>query len=73
MTDVEAQTVFANILLAHIRRDRYPGVTHMQLLESIIPQSMVREYLNVLLEKVMIDRSPSIPMLRRIARIVQQA
>jgi len=73
MTDVRAQTAFANILLAHIRRDRYPSVTHMQVLESIIPPSMVREYLDVLLEKVMIDRFPSIPMLKRIARIVQQA
>ena len=41
----------------------------MAILEEMMPPELVREYLNVLLEKVLTDRCPSIPMLRRIQRI----
>jgi len=67
----EAQTAVANLLLQRIRQDKYPSVTHMQLLESMIPRPLVREYLNILLEKVLMDSQPSIPMLRRIVRVAQ--
>jgi hypothetical protein len=43
----------------------------MQILEQTLPRSLRREYLNVLLEKVVSDSSPSIPMLRHIARLAQ--
>jgi len=41
----------------------------MEMLEQTLPPEMTREYLNVLLEKVISDKTPSIPMLRRIQRI----
>jgi hypothetical protein len=66
-------TTLANLLLQRIRQDQYPSATEMQLLESIIPQSMVSEYLDVLLEKVQADTWPSIPMMQRIIRIAEWA
>ena len=68
---LEAQTAVANLLLDEIRRDRYPSTAHMQLLEQVVPSQLQRDYLNVLLEKVLMENHPSIPMLRRIARIAE--
>ena len=68
-----ALTTLANLLLQRIRQDHYPSATEMQLLESIIPKSMVSEYLDVLLEKVQADTWPSIPMMQRIIRIAESA
>jgi hypothetical protein len=71
VTAHEAQAALARLLLERVRRDRYPSWTHMQILEEMLPPSMHRDYLNVLLEKVISDSQPSIPMIRRIARIAQ--
>ena len=68
-----ALTTLANLLLQRIRQDRYPSATEMQLLESIIPRSMVSEYLDVLLEKAQADNWPSIPMIQRIIRVAESA
>lgn len=71
MTDrEEAQTAFANLLLERIRKDTYPSATHMDILEQVIPRALVRDYLNILLEKVLMDDHPSIPMLLRITKVV---
>ena len=67
---LEAQTALANLLLQRIRQDRYPSVTQMDLLEQIIPRPLVRDYLNVLLEKLVTDNWPSIPTIRRLIRIL---
>ena len=66
-----ALTTLANLLLQRIREDEYPSATEMQLLESIMPRSMVSEYLGVLLEKVQADTWPSIPMMQRIIRVAK--
>jgi hypothetical protein len=68
----QAQTALSQVLLENIRRDSHPSVAQMSMLEQTIPKSMVPEYLNVLLEKVWQERSPSIPMLRRIQRLSEQ-
>ena len=65
----EAQTALSRLLLERVRHDTHPSATHMALLEQTMPPELAREYLNVLLEKVLSDRSPSVPMLRRIQRI----
>ena len=41
----------------------------MGILEETMPPEMRREYLNVLFEKVLSERIPSIQMLRRIQRV----
>lgn len=71
VTAEEAQTALARVLLERVRQDKYPSWTHMQILEEMLPRSLQREYLNVLLEKVISDSSPSISMLRHIARLAQ--
>jgi hypothetical protein len=65
----EAQAAVARVLMEKIRHDNYPSTTHMQLVEQVIPKELVRDYLNILLEKALMDNNPSIPMLRRIVRV----
>jgi hypothetical protein len=65
----EVQTALTRFLLAKIRADKYPSATQMNMVEENLPPELMREYLNVLLEKVITDNAPSIPMLNRIQRI----
>ena len=64
----QVQTAISRVLLEKIRTDTYPSYTHMNLLEQSLPQSLQREYVSVLLEKVVDERFPSPSMLRRIQR-----
>ena len=65
----EARNAIARLLLEKVRQDKHPSTTQMDIIEQMMPPYLLRDYLNVLLEKVMTDSSPSIPMLRRLARI----
>lgn len=67
----EVQMALGRLLLEKIRQDKYPSATHMSIVEHTLPPDLVRDYINVLLEKVLNDNHPSIPMLRRIARIAE--
>jgi hypothetical protein len=69
----QLQEIFARILLARVRQDRYPSATHMAILEQSLPPDMLDDYINVLFEKVLTDPVPSITMLRRIQRLTQPA
>jgi hypothetical protein len=68
----QAQTALSRVLLEKLRQDKYPSSTEMDILEQTLPPSLEREYLNVLLEKVLVERRPSISMLRRIQRFSSQ-
>jgi hypothetical protein len=68
----DEQTLVARLLLEQIRRDKYPSITQMSLLEEMLPAPMRRDYLNVLLEKALSTSTPSISMLRRIQQVAAQ-
>jgi len=68
----EAQTAFSRLLLDRVRQDTYPSRTHIEILEQTLPPWLYREYLNVLLEKVVRDSQPSIPMLRHLSQVIQR-
>jgi hypothetical protein len=65
----EAQTALSRLLLEKVRADNHPSATQMAILEETMPPELTREYLNVLLEKVLTEKTPSTEMLRRIQRI----
>jgi len=71
MTRDEAQGWLAQTLLDKIRNDPYPSATQMALVEEVIPREMVPDYLQALIDKVAQDDCPSIPMLKRIARVAE--
>ena len=68
----EARNAIARLLLEKVRQDKHPSTTQMDIIEQMMPPYLLRDYLNVLLEKVMTDSTPSIPMLRRLTRIAAQ-
>ena len=69
MTRDEAQGWFVQLLLDKVREDHYPSTTHLNLIEEVIPQAMIPDYLEVLMDKAAEDTIPSVPMLQRIQRV----
>ncbi len=70
MNNEEARAAFVQVLLNRVREDRHPSATYMTMLEQALPPEWTSAYVEVLLEKVANDPHPSIPMLNRIAGLV---
>lgn len=70
ITHDEARAWFTRFLLRRVRRDDYPSTTQLDLIEKSIPREMLPQYLRVLVDKVAHDMFPSIPLLRRIQRLI---
>jgi hypothetical protein len=68
--DNPLQERYAELLLEHIRADRYPSVTHMDMLEAIAPPQILVEYTLHLMERIEEDTYPSIPMMQRLQALV---
>jgi hypothetical protein len=66
----EIEMALAQVLLARVRQDNYPSTTDMDLLEEIIPPDLMRDYVNVLLEKALSSRWPNVSILRRLRRMM---
>jgi hypothetical protein len=64
------QERYAELLLDHIRADRYPSVNHMNMLEQMATPRVLVEYTLHLLERIEADRHPSIPMMQRVQGLV---
>ena len=69
MTRDEANGWLVEMLLDKVREDPYPSATQLSIIEQVIPQAMVPDYLDVLIDKAAEDTFPSIPMLQRISRV----
>ena len=72
MTRDEARAQLVETLMEKIRADRFPSATQMAILEEILPQEMIPDYLDVLFDKIAEDTVPSIPMMRRIQRVADR-
>jgi hypothetical protein len=70
MNGIEDRAAFARILMDRVQQERHPSNNMMDIIEAIVPPQLVPDYLDILIEKVANDRFPSIPMLRRIQRVV---
>jgi hypothetical protein len=73
MNAVQARAIFLRTLMERVREDRYPSATQMTMLEQTLPPQLLPELIEILLEKVVEDHNPSIPMLKRISRLVDAA
>jgi hypothetical protein len=67
----EAREMMLEVLLEKVADERFPSVTMLNLIESLLQPDEVRIYAGVLLRKVREENYPSIPMLRRIAALAQ--
>ena len=66
----QVQIALARVLLERVRHENYPSTTQMDVLEEIIPPDLMRDYINVLLEKTLTSRWPSISIVRRLQRMM---
>jgi hypothetical protein len=73
MNSVEARAAYIRLLMDRVRQDRHPSATHMTMIEQALPAQLLPIYIELLLDKVAQDSNPSIPMLNRIARLVNAA
>ena len=64
------QEAYAEVLLDLIRRDAYPSSTHMDMFEAVAPPRQMGMYLAHLMERIESEPHPSIPMMKRVERIV---
>jgi hypothetical protein len=71
ITRDEAQAWFTRFLLRRVGRDEYPSTTQLDLIEKSIPRELLDDYLRTLVDKVAHDRFPSVPLLRRIQRLIE--
>jgi hypothetical protein len=69
MTRDQAQGWLVELLMDKVRQDRFPSVTHLNLIEESLPDEMVESYLEVLMDKVAQDPVPSVMMLQRIQSV----
>jgi hypothetical protein len=69
MNREDAQGRLVQMLMDKVREDPYPSSTQMELIEASIPDAMLGDYVELLVEKAAVDEFPSIPMLRRIGRL----
>ena len=70
MNSMESRVALAGILLEKVRDERYPSSSQMAIIEEVLPPQLLSRYVEVLLEKVAQDHSPSIAMLQRIQRLI---
>jgi hypothetical protein len=61
---------YGEVLLEHIRADRYPSVTYMNMLEQITTPRVPVAYTLHLFERIEADKYPSIPMMQRVEGLV---
>jgi hypothetical protein len=63
---------FAEVLLDRIAADTHPSGTHMDMLEAIAPPTVRVQYVLHLMERIENDSHPSIPMMRRVQRVIAE-
>jgi hypothetical protein len=67
----EARELFLDALLEKVADERFPSVTMLDLIESLLRPDEVQIYTRLLVRKVRDETYPSIPMLRRIAALAE--
>ena len=66
------QEQFAETLLNKIREDQYPSVTQMDMLESLGSPRATVQFVLDLMQRIEAEPYPSIPMMQRAIRLMQQ-
>jgi hypothetical protein len=72
MDEVEARERYVEMLMDHVRRDRFPSHDHLDRIEAALTPGTAGDYLGMLMEKLGADRYPSTTMLKRIENVASQ-
>lgn len=66
----DLRSTFLQELLDRVQTDRYPSLSMLDRIESLLEPDEMSEYIQVLIDTVKADPYPSIDMLNRIQRYV---
>ena len=67
----EVREALLDALLEKVADDRFPSVSMLDMIESLLRPDEVEIYARLLLRKVRKDEYPSLPLLRRISALAQ--
>jgi hypothetical protein len=65
----DGREILLDALLDKVADDRFPSISMLDLIESLLRPDEVEIYLRILLRNVRAEKYPSLPMLRRIAAL----
>ena len=68
----EARARYVEMLMDHVRRDRFPSVDQLNRIEAALTPSTAGDYIEMLLDKIGQEKFPSGPMLDRIENVAAQ-
>ena len=68
----EARARYVEMLMDHVRRDRFPSVDQLNRVEAALTPSAAGDYIEMLLDKISGDKFPSASMLDRIENVAAQ-
>lgn len=54
------------VLMAHVREDKYPSVTMLNMIEQLLTVEEVPAYSEMLMSHIRNDRFPSVPLMKRV-------
>ncbi|WP_350277964.1 hypothetical protein [Kribbella sp. HUAS MG21] len=67
----QARELLLDALLDKVAEDRFPSISMLDLIESLLRPDEVQIYVRLLLRKVRREKYPSLPVLRRIAALAE--
>ena len=69
----EARAALVKTLLQKINEDTYPSTTMLDLLEELLHDEELPDYVLFLQERIRADKYPSIPLMNRLVNIAKPA
>ena len=69
----EARAELVRTLLQKVNEDTYPSTTMLNLLEELLHDEEMPEYVLFLQERIRADKYPSIPLMDRLVQIAKPA
>jgi uncharacterized protein (DUF2342 family) len=72
MDAIEARERYVEMLMDHVRGDRFPSNDHMNRIEAALTPATAGDYLEMLMDKIGAEHYPSTSMLKRIENIASQ-
>ena len=69
----DARELVLDVLLEKVARERYPSVSMLDFIETLLQPDEVPIYVRILMRKVRREAFPSIPMLQRITALAEES
>ncbi|NIK61615.1 hypothetical protein [Kribbella shirazensis] len=67
----QARELLLDTLFDKVEKDRFPSISMLDMIESLLRPDEVQIYVRLLLRKTRREMYPSIPILRRIAALAE--